>query len=163
VLALLAHAPPAIAEATVDMEPAQLRRSHAEGEWSANEILGHLRSCADVWGECIAVILAQRRPRIRAINPRTWIKGTNYLELDFHASLDAFSQQRSDLLKVLHALTEVEWSLGVTVTGAGKTLERTTFYYAHWLATHERAHVKQIQRAANAMGVRPVAEPLWPL
>jgi hypothetical protein len=149
VLALLAHAPTAIAEATADLEPARLRRSPAKGEWSANEVLGHLRSCADVCGGCIAVILTQSQPKIRAINPRTWIKGTNYLELDFHASLDAYAQQRSELMKVLHALTEDEWSLSITVTGAGKTLERTTFFYAHWLATHERAHVKQIERLAD--------------
>ena len=152
VLALLAYAPPAIGEATVDLEPAALRRSVAEREWSANEVLAHVRSCADVWGGCIAVTLAQSTPRIRAVNARTWIKRTDYLELDFHASLGAFTQQRNELLEVLHALTEKQWSLSVTVTGAGKTLERTAFFYAHWLATHERAHVKQIERIASAVG-----------
>jgi hypothetical protein len=34
-----------------------------------------------------------------------------------------------------------------TVTGAGRTLERTVLFYAQWLASHERPHVKQIERA----------------
>jgi hypothetical protein len=120
VLALLAHAPTAIAGATLDLEPARLRSNPADGEWSANEVLGHLRSCADVWGGCIAMILAQNQAKLRAINPRTWIKRTNYLQLDFHASFDAYARQRSELLTVLHALTEEEWSLSVTVTGAAR-------------------------------------------
>ena len=53
--------------------------------WSATEILAHLRSCADVWGDCIAAILAEDRPTLRAINPTTWIDRTNYRETDVRA------------------------------------------------------------------------------
>jgi hypothetical protein len=38
-------------------------------------------------GKYIATIIAEDRPAIRAINPTTWIKSTNYPELDFAPSL----------------------------------------------------------------------------
>ncbi|MCO6433882.1 DinB family protein, partial [Nitrosomonas nitrosa] len=71
ILALLADAPPHIADFTASMAPAQLRTAPSPGEWSATEVLGHLRSCADVWGNCIDVILAEDEPTIKAINPKT--------------------------------------------------------------------------------------------
>ena len=113
-------------------------------------MLAHLRSCADVWGGCIAAIIAKDRPTLRAINPRTWIKGTKYPELQFHESLRAFAAQRADLLAVLEQLPLKGWSRSATVTGAGSVLVRSVHFYAQWLARHERSHVKQIERIINA-------------
>lgn len=150
-LTLLAEAPPRIAALTVDLAPAQLRANPTPGEWSANEVLAHLRSCADVWGGCIAAILAQDRPVLRAVNPRTWIKKTDYLEQGFRPSLHAYTEQRAELLAALELLTPDQWLRAATVTGAGKVLERTVVFYAEWLAKHERPHIKQIRRIVDAM------------
>jgi hypothetical protein len=43
------------------------------------------------------------------------------------------------------------WSRAAIVTGAGKPLVRTMHTYAQWLATHERPHVKQIERIVFTM------------
>jgi hypothetical protein len=40
-------------------------------------------------GKYIATIIANDRPTIRAMNPTTWIKSTNYPELEFAPSLRA--------------------------------------------------------------------------
>ena len=96
-------------------------------------------------------ILAEDAPTIRAINPTTWIKQTNYPELEFQSSLRSFAAQRAELLAVLQSLPDEGWLRKATVTGAGKVLERTVLFYAQWLATHERTHVKQIGRLANTM------------
>src|SRR5690349_12029223 len=82
VLTLLASAPPRIAACTVDLTPAQLRTAPNPDEWSANDVLAHLRSCSDMWGKAIEVILAEDEPTIRAVNPRTWIKSTDYHDLE---------------------------------------------------------------------------------
>ena len=63
-------------------------------------------------GDCIATILAEDRPTIRAVNPRTWIKKTDYPNLEFRPSLRAFTTQRADLLAVLKALPPEGWSFG---------------------------------------------------
>jgi hypothetical protein len=152
ILTMLAAGPSQIAEFTADLTEAQLHAAPHPGEWSANEVLAHLRSCADVWGDCIVTILNQESPTIRAVNPRTWIHRTNYLEQEFHPSLRAFTAQRADLLSVLESLTPTAWSRSARVTGAGKRLVRSVQSYADWMATHERPHLKQIKRIASAVG-----------
>lgn len=151
VLTLLAKAPPRIAALTASLEPAQLHAAPNPSEWSANDVLAHLRSCADVWGDCIAAIITQDTPTLRAINPRTWIKQTNYLDQEFQTSLHAFATQRTDLLAVLESLASEAWSRAATVTGAGKPLIRTVHTYAQWFARPERPHIKQIERIVNTM------------
>lgn len=146
ILSILAATPQRIAVLTSGLEPPRLHTAPNQDEWSANEVLAHLRSCADMWGDCIAAMLAQDRPTLRAVNPTTWIKKTDYLDQDFQRSLRAFARQRAELLKVLEALPPEGWSRAATVTGAGKVLERTVLFYAQWLARHERPHVKQIER-----------------
>ncbi len=83
---------------------------------------------------------------LRAVNPRTWIKQTDYLDLEFGPSLDAFAAQRAELLAVLQPLPPEGWLAAATVSVAGKPFERTVLFYAGWLATHERPHLKQIER-----------------
>ena len=121
VLTLLAETPPRIAALTAGLAPAQLHT------------------------------IAQDTPTLRAVNPRTWIKKTDYLELEFRPSLRSFAAQRADLLAVLEPLPHEGWSRAAIVTGAGKVLERTVLFYAQWLARHERQHVKQIERIVNTM------------
>src|SRR5581483_9356998 len=136
---------------TANLAPAQLHTSPGPDEWSANEVLAHLRACADVWGNCIVTIIAQDTPTLRAINPLTWVKQTNYLKLDFRPSLHSFAAQRAELLAVLEPLPPDGWLRTATVTGAGKALERTALFYARWLAGHERPHVRQVERVATTM------------
>ncbi len=151
VLTLLVETPSRLAALTAGATPAQLHTPPRPGEWSANDVLAHLRSCADVWGNCIEVMLAQDTPTIRAVNPTTWIKSTDYREQEFRPSLRAFTRQRADLLAVLKPLPRKSWSRKATVTGAGKPLVRTVHTYAQWLARHERPHLKQIERIVNTM------------
>ena len=151
ILSLLAAAPGLIAAATAGLSSEQLRTAPAPGEWSANDILAHLRACADVWGGCIATILAEDHPTIRAINPRAWMKRTDYPQQEFRVSLQAYTAQREALVAVLEALPPVAWARAATVKGAGKPLERTVLGYADSLAVHELAHLKQMARVAAAM------------
>ncbi|MEJ7654683.1 MAG: DinB family protein, partial [Chloroflexia bacterium] len=149
VLTILTETPPRIAALTAGIAPAQLHAAPIHDEWSVNDVLAHLRACADVWGDCIVAIIAQDTPTLRAVNPRTWIKKTDYLEQEFQPSLHAFATQRADLLAVLEPLPPEGWSRAATVTGAGRVLERTVLSYAEWLARHERPHVKQVERIVN--------------
>lgn len=151
-LTLLAAAPARIQSCTSGVPAGRLRRRPGSDEWSANEVLAHLRSCADVWGGCIATILAEEQPTIRAISPRTWIAGTGYLALDFVPSFDAFARQRRALVAVLEALPHDAWGRTAAVTGAGRAREQTVRSYAERLATHERPHLSQIERAVTASG-----------
>jgi hypothetical protein len=151
VLTLLAETPTRIAAATSGLTEDQLHSSPERGEWSVNEVLAHVRACADVRGEPIRKILAEDHPTFRAVNPLTWIEQTDYLDLDFRPSFRAFAKQRADLLAVLNSLRRKDWSRAATVTGAGAALERTVQFYAEWVALHERPHVKQVERIVSTM------------
>jgi len=149
VLTQLKEQPEEFAALTAGLPRPRLHHPPSSGEWSANDVLAHLRSCADVWGRYIAVIVAEDRPTIRAMNPTTWIKSTNYPELEFAPSFRAFVKQRQKLLAFLRPLPKAAWSRRATVTGAGRPRERTVMDYARWLANHERSHVKHIARIVS--------------
>ncbi len=116
-LTLLAAAPSRLADLTKGLSAAQLVTPPEPGEWSARDVLAHLRACADMWGGYIAVILSEDRPTFKAVNPTTWIKNTNYREQEFRPSLQAFTAQRAELLAVLKPLPPKAWSRVATVTG----------------------------------------------
>lgn len=151
VLTLLAEAPERLDALTADRSPALLRAAPAPDEWSANDVLAHLRACADMWGGYIAAMLTQDAPTLRAINPVTWMKQTDYLDLEFRLSLRAFATQRADLLALLRSLAPDDWGRSATVTGAGRPLTLTVLSYGQRLARHERPHIKQIARVVTAL------------
>jgi hypothetical protein len=154
VLALLQQTSPHIATITSGLTRDQLHTSPGPDKWSANDVLAHLRACADVWGDCMKLILrhdAQNTPTIRAVNPRTYIKSTDYLNQEFKSSLRAFTKQRKDLLAVLENLPPKSWSRHAIVTGAGSPLKHTVLIYATRLAVHERSHLRQFKRIAAAI------------
>lgn len=150
ILTMLAAAPRRIAALTAGLPSAQLRTTPAPEEWSANDVLAHLRACADRWGDCIAAILAEDTPTLRAINPTAWTGKTGYREQEFSPSLHSFTVQRTALLAGLTPLVAAGWARTATVTGAGRPLVRSVHSYAQWLAIHERPHLKQIERLVDA-------------
>lgn len=114
-----------------DLTEAKLHAAPEPGEWSVAEIAAHLRSCADVWGRAIETIAVTDHPTIRAVSPTTWIKSTDYGQLAFASSLQAFSNQRDQLLALLADLPDQGWSRSATVLGGGTPLELTVHSYAN--------------------------------
>jgi hypothetical protein len=53
--------------------PQVLRTPPDPDEWSANDVLTHLRACSDRWGEAATRIVEEDDPQLRATNPRIWI------------------------------------------------------------------------------------------
>lgn len=151
ILAMLAATPDRIAVLTGGLTPAQLRAEPGPEAWSATGVLAHLRSCADVWGRCIATLLAEDHPTIRPMNPTTWIRSTDYPDLDFGPSFAAFAAQRADLLAVLGPLPPEAWDRAATQVGAGAPLRRTVRSFAERLAVHERQHFRQFERTVAAV------------
>jgi uncharacterized damage-inducible protein DinB len=151
-LALLEEAPSRIATLTEGLSPAQLVAPPAPGEWSLRDVLAHLRACSDMWGKYIGLMLDEDRPTFKAVNPTTWIKSTDYMELEFRPSFAAYAAQRADLLALLKTLPPESWERSATVTGAGKPRERTMRSYAMWLANHEQTHLRHIGRIVKVVG-----------
>jgi len=151
ILSILRDTPDRLGDLTSDLTEVQLHASPEPGEWSVTEIAAHLRSCADVWGEAIETIVATDHPTIRAVSPTTWIRSTDYRELAFASSLQAFRTQRDRLLALLGRLPDQGWSRSATVLGGGRPFELTVHSYADRLARHERTHWRQVAKTVKAV------------
>jgi hypothetical protein len=151
-MAILPETPRRLAALTEGLSPTQLRTSPEPDAWSINDVLAHLRACHDVLGGNTLRILAEDHPTWKGMNPRAWIKKTDYPEWEFAPAFEAFKRQRADLLAVLEPLPPASWKRTATVTGMiGETYERSARYYADWMAGHERAHWKHVKRIVAAL------------
>jgi hypothetical protein len=151
ILAELREAPGRIAAATSGLSPARLAEATDSGGWTANDVLAHLRAAGDTWGEAMRRLVEEERPAFRSVNPRGWIRKTNYRELEFAPSFRAYKAQREGLLALLEALPAEGWFRSGLVTAGGGTYERTVLYYAERMAGHERSHLRQIEAIAAAL------------
>ncbi len=145
-LFLLDQTPKRIASVSARRAVEKLYFKSSEADWSANDILAHLRACADVWGKHIVIMLMQDHPTLRYISPRAWIRKTNYPTLEFHASLEAFTQQWNELLQTLNKLEMKDWLRGATYTGTTRGGEQTIWSRAQQMVQHEIEHCEQIEK-----------------
>ena len=149
-LGLLAGTPHRIAAATGGLNGDQLKFRPDKKTWSANDILAHLRACADVWGETIEAMLREEEPALKHISPRTWMRQTDYSRLPFLDSFQSFVEQRQELLRTLTALEFAEWSRGATI----RDRRHTVFSQARRLALHEVTHSEQIEALVSTLKTR---------
>jgi hypothetical protein len=150
VLATLSATPKQIARLGRGRSHRQLHRKPEADAWSAQEIVAHLRACADVWGSSIDRMLREDHPAIRYVSPRSWIRKTDYLEQNFDDSLRAFSDRRAALLETLDGLDAIGWSRRATFTATTLGREATVLSYATRIADHEVRHLDQLRRTIGA-------------
>jgi len=146
-LSLLAATARRLINATQGFDDVRLQYKSDEKAWSANEILAHLRSCADVWGDSIEAMLAEDNPTLPYRHPRQWIKKTNHPNLLFHESFKAFRMQRKKLLKILKSLSFEDWSRAAMI----KNREHTVFTQTRRMALHEDIHCQQIEELLESI------------
>lgn len=146
ILTALSASPKHIVRITRGSDDRRLLRKPQADAWSVQEILAHLRACADVWGQSIERMLAEEHPMIRYVSPRGWLNKTDYLQEAFRDSLRAFTIQRVALVKALRGLDPVDWLRGATFTGTTLGREATVLSYATRIADHEARHLGQIER-----------------
>jgi hypothetical protein len=137
----ISETPLRIREAIKDLDDPRLQFKADPKSWSANDILAHVRSCADLWTHSIYAMLAENEPVFSDVDERKWAKVTRYSELPFAQSLELFSRQRENLLRVLKPLPLESWERAAII------FERrhTVFSQVRRLAKHESEHVVQIE------------------
>src|SRR6266498_1437269 len=126
---------------TKGVDTVRLQARPDKKSWSANDILAHLRSCADIWAHSIYAMLAENAPVPPDINERKWAKTTGYAVVPFPESFQAFSLQRENLLRVLKDLPFESWERSAIIFGR----KHTVFTQARRLAKHESEHIEQIE------------------
>jgi DinB superfamily len=131
-LALLSDTPRQLSSLVARLDESHLYTAPAEKAWSASEILAHLRSCADVWIYSIYAMLTEEHPALPDINERKWAKVTGYARLPIALSLQAFTFQREELMRVLRGLPFEGWERSALIF----ELEHTVFSQARRMALH---------------------------
>jgi hypothetical protein len=139
-LRILSETPQQIAQVAKGLEEVGLQFKADQKSWSANDILAHLRSCADLWTHSIYAMLAENEPVFSDINERKWAKVTRYAELSFADSLQVFSLQRENLLRVLKSLPFDYWERSAIIYQR----KHTVFTQTRRMAKHEIEHCEQI-------------------
>jgi DinB family protein len=118
-------------------------------EWSATEIVAHLRANADVWGSSIQRMLDEDHPTIRYVSPRGVMKRPEYSGRAFTESLKLFVAGRRKLVDTLKALPPEGWSREATFTGTTRRAG-TVMSYAEQIAGHEGVHLLQFEALFNS-------------
>ena len=141
IMAILPETPRRIAALTEGLTPAELRTSPEPGAWSINDVLAHLRACHDVLGGYMLRILAEDTPTWKGMNPRTWMKKTDYPDWEFAPAFEAFRKQRAELLAVLEPLPPDAWDAdrqGDAGWSARSTIEASAITATGWPTTSGR-------------------------
>ena len=134
-----------IEAAATRLRAEQLPARPAEGAWSANEVLWHVRACADVYGEQVARIVEEDQPRWRHVSPRARMKRTRYDELPFADSFAAFRHQRIELVERLERLPGEAWKRFAFVRTEKGEAPVSLLQRLSVMAQHEAVHCDQFE------------------
>lgn len=144
VIERLAAVPERIRRAMAGWSDERLRAAPA-GEWSAGDILAHLRASDAIMAPRVLMMLAREDPPLPAFDERRWAEVAGYADRDFATSLAVFAGLRAELVAVLRRLAPDDWLR----TGTHETRgEATLLVVARGLVDHEEEHCAQLEALA---------------
>ena len=147
-LQTLRETPQRITTIIGDSDEIRLRTPFVRDEWSAVQILAHLRGCAEVWGYTIYAMLILDKAELAHIHPRDWTKKLRYDKLSFEENFLAFKVERNNLIRMLEKLTFEEWGRSASFIRRANT--QTIFSQTMRMALHELDHCKQLEAMFTA-------------
>lgn len=142
-LQTLHDTPQRIAAVINGHDETHLRTAPMPDEWSALQILAHLRGCAEVWGYTIYAMLILDNPELAHIHPRDWTKKLGYDKLSFEENFTAFKVERNNLIRMLEKLSIEEWGRTASFIGSANT--QTIFSQTLRMTLHELDHCQQLE------------------
>ena len=137
-----AAAPGRIERAAAGVETDRLTRPPAPGEWSARDILAHLRAADDILSPRLVAILVRDRPPLPAYDERRWAEALGYAERDFHDLLRVYAGRRAEIVSMLCRLAAEDWQREGIHEERGP---RTILRLLRILVDHEQEHCAQIE------------------
>ena len=141
-LVRLSDMPSRIAHAVATLSVAEKHTALLKHEWSAAEILAHLRASDDIVAYRLYVILVRDNPALPDYDERRWAEIAGYPQADFELSLKTYTLRRTELVKMLRQVALQDWErLGThEVRGAISLLDVATS-----LIEHEEEHCLQLE------------------
>lgn len=133
-----------IAAAIAGVAGSQVSRRPDATNWSATEIVCHLRDVEEMFLERIRLMLAAEDPKFAAVDPDRWAALRQYHRSDVRDALAAFRSLREETLSVLRGLTPAQAERGGTHLTRGPMKVRD---FGPWMASHDDNHLDQLRRA----------------
>ena len=142
VLSRLAGVPSRIARASAALTEAAKRPTTGDGEWSAGDILAHLRASNDIWSHRMHAILVRDNPPLPAYDERRWAGVAGYAQIDYASSLNIYTLQRAELVTMLRGIALDDWQrFGTHEVKGSMTLVDVVLS----LVEHEEEHCAQLE------------------
>lgn len=163
-LARLQRTPDELEMAIAGKTDAALAQRPDAQNWSAKEIVCHLRDVEELFQLRFHTVVAIDEPRIlvlaaspsdlaawriggsigHPLDPNRWAEERQYLRNDTREALAAFQRRRTEVVTLLRSLSPAEWERG------GVHLSRGRLTLADWVASlvaHDDNHLDQLYRA----------------
>ena len=163
-LSRLQQTPDELERAIAGKPDRELGQRPDDHNWSAKEIVCHLRDVEELFQIRFHTILALDEPHIlvlgasandlaawriggpigHPLDPTRWAEERQYARNDTHEALAAFKRHRAEVLMLLPSLSPAEWQRG------GIHLSRGRLTLGDWvasLAAHDDNHLDQLYRA----------------
>jgi glutamate/tyrosine decarboxylase-like PLP-dependent enzyme len=131
------------------------RRPSAD-EWSAREIVAHLRASDDMLAARIYHALVREGVPFAELDERVWAEVAGYPAMSTEALLAGLRVRRAELVGMLRRLTPAAWAR------TGQHEERgplSVFMLATWIAQHELAHRAQLAAALASAAAQEPPDP----
>jgi hypothetical protein len=153
--AVLPRTPVRARELSAGLSDELIARPPEPGEWSVEQIVGHLFDVDVVYGFRWRLVLTEDSPSYPGYDETRW---GQLPRLPFWQSLDAWTGLRAANIVLLRSLQDKDWErVGQHGEQGGETLERMV----RKVIGHDLAHLNQIYRAARAVRAEaalPVSE-----
>jgi len=132
------------AAAIKDEPDAVLSRRPDGKNWSAKEVVCHIRDTEESFMARFQTIMAMDEPTFLPVEPDRWAADRQYLRNDGAEALETFRTRRDESLKFLLGLPPDQWERG----GIHATRGRMTIKdFVALMAWHDDNHLDQLKRA----------------
>ena len=125
---------------------AQLTKRPDPENWSAKEVVCHVRDIEESFMMRFLSLMAMDDPKFLPVEPERWAVDRQYQRNDVQEALAAFKTRREETLRVLRSLKPEQWERG----GIHATRGRMTLKdFVELMAWHDDNHLDQLKRALD--------------
>ncbi|HUO63836.1 MAG TPA: DinB family protein, partial [Terriglobales bacterium] len=125
---------------------AKLSRRPDEKNWSAREVVCHVRDTEESFMMRFLTMMAMDEPKFLPVEPDRWAIERQYQRNDVQEALSAFKSRRDETLRFFRGLKPEQWERsGIHATRGKMTLKD----FVELMAWHDDNHLDQLKRALD--------------
>jgi uncharacterized damage-inducible protein DinB len=129
-----------------NVSDAQLTKRPDPRNWSAKEVVCHVRDIEESFMMRFLSIMAMDDPKFLPVEPDRWAVDRQYQRNDVQEALAAFKTRREETLRFLRGLKPEQWERGGIHAARGKM---TLKDFVELMAWHDDNHLDQLKRALD--------------